>query len=207
MKKSNVESTHVMVRSLTLVILAACTVLIGCEEAKDKQPVVTMTQLDGAVKPETEPTTTQLEKDVTTTPKQGAVAAKPKPAATSNETTIPLMGEIGSSARWNSGWLDLTTPTDFLDGDRVRISVGGSATKVLVRLLSRGQSPDTGSGRIGGTIAVPGDRNIEISLKYDRKEIVQVSVHGGPDAWGIPLGGGNGPATIEEIEIIRTVTN
>lgn len=181
MKRNEVKCTLVMVQSLIVLVLAVCTLVTGCEKAQDEQPV-------------------------STTAKQDTVAAKPEPAPTSKEITISLMGEIGSSPRWGSGWLDLSVPTDFLNGDRIQIKVGGSATKVLFRLLSRGQSPGTSAGRIGGTITVPEDRIIEVTLKYDRKEIIQVSVHGGPNPWNIPLGGGNGSATIEEAEVIRIVT-
>ncbi len=176
-----VECSRVMVQCLIVVILAVCTLVTGCKKAQDEKPA---------------PATTEQE----------TVAVKPEPAPTSKEITIPLMGEIGVSTRWGSGWIDLEAPTDFLKGDRIRITVGGSATKVLVRLLSKGQSPDTNAGRIGGTITVPEDRIIEVTLKYDRKEIIQVSVHGGPNPWNIPLGGGNGPATLEEAEVIRIVT-
>ena len=138
---------------------------------------------------------------VSTTTEQKAVAAP-----TNKEITIPLLGEIGASSRWGSGWLDLGAPTDFLNGDRIRIKVGGSAAKILVRLLPKGQSPDTGTGRIGGTITVPENRIVEVTLKYDREDVIQVSVHGGAKPWNISLGGGNGPATIEEAEVIRIVT-
>ena len=176
-----VECSRVMVQCLIVVILAVCTLVTGCKKAQDEKPA---------------PATTEQE----------TVAVKPEPAPTTKEEiTIPLLGEIGSSPRWGSGWLDLATPTDFLNGDRFRIKVGGSATKVLVRLLSEGQSPDTSTGRIGGTITVPEDRIIEITLKYDRREIIQISIHGGPNPWNILLGGGNGPATLEEAEIIRIV--
>lgn len=191
MKRNEVKCTLVMVRSLIVVVLAVFTILTGCKKANDEKPVSTTTQQKAAAA-KTDPAPTS--KKITILP------------PTSKEITIPLMGEGGSSTRWGSGWLDLTAPTDFLNGDRIRIKVGGSATKVLFRLLSRGQSPDTSAGRIGGTITVPEDRIIEVNLKYDRKEIIQVSVHGGPNPWNIPLGGGNGPATIEEAEVIRIVT-
>jgi hypothetical protein len=181
MKRNEVECTRVMVRSLMIFIFAVGTLVTGCKKTTGEQSVSTTTQ-------------------------QKAVAVKPEPAPTSKEITIPLIGEKGVSSRWGSGWLDLSAPTDFLNGDRIRIKVGGSATKVLVRLLSNGQSPDTSAGRIGGTITVPADRIIEVNLKYDRRETIQVSVHGGPNPWDIPLGGGNGPATLEEAEIIRIVT-
>ena len=203
-----VEFSRVMVQCLIVVILAVCTLVTGCKKAQDEKPAPATTEQETvAVKPEPAPTTQQDESIVSKTTEQEAVAVKPKSAPTTKEEiTIPLLGEIGSSPRWGSGWLDLTTPTDFLNGDRIRITVGGSATKVLVRLLSKGQSPDTSAGRIGGTITVPEDRIIEVTLKYDRKEIIQVSVHGGPNPWNIPLGGGNGPATLEEAEVIRIVT-
>lgn len=181
MKRNDVERTHVIFRNIIVVVLAVFTIVTGCKKAQDEKPASATTE-------------------------QETVAVKPKSAPTTKEEiTIPLLGEIGSSPRWGSGWLDLATPTDFLNGDRFRIKVGGSAIKVLVRLLSEGQFPDTSAGRIGGTITVPEDRIIEITLKYDRREIIQISVHGGPNPWNIPLGGGNGPATLEEAEIIRIV--
>jgi len=111
-----------------------------------------------------------------------------------------LHGGIGSSSRWGSGWLDLAATTDFKKGDRLRLSIGGSATKVLIRLLSRGESPDDAVGIIG-EFSIPPSRNIEVTLKEDRKSVIQISVHGGPNPWGkFPLGGGNGPATLQSAE-------
>lgn len=208
MKRNDVERTHVIFGNIIVVVLAVFTIVTGCKKAQHEKPASATTEQETvAVKPESPPPT-----------KQEPVAVKPKsPPPTKKEpvvvkpedpppreTIIPLLGEIGSSPRWGSGWLDLEAPTDFLKGDRVRIKVGGSASKILVRLLSKGRSPDTSAGRIGGTITVPEDRIVEVTLKYDRKEIIQVSVHGGPNPWNIPLGGGNGPATIEEGELIRS---
>jgi hypothetical protein len=111
-----------------------------------------------------------------------------------------LPGEIGASSRWGSGWLDLAPPADFKKGEKLRLTLGGSAAKVLVRLLARGDSPDDPSGVLG-EYTVPPSKVVEVALKDEYKTIVQVSVHGGPNPWGkYPLGPGNGPATLRTVE-------
>ncbi len=189
MKRNDVERTHVIFGNIIIVVLAVFTLVTGCKKTWDEKPTPARTEQETvAVKPESPPPT-----------KKGPVVVKPvPPPPTKKEITIPLLGKIGSSTPWGSGWIDLEAPTVFLKGDRIRIKVGGSASKVLVRLLPKGRSPDTSAGRIGGTITVPEGRIVEVTLTYDRKEIIQVSVHGGPKPWNISLGGGNGPATIEE---------
>ncbi len=115
-----------------------------------------------------------------------------------------LAGESGSSPRWGSGWLDLATITDFAAGDLLRLRIGGTASKVLVRLLPEGKFPDSSVGILGGPVTVPENRIVEVVLDKDRKGIIQISVHGGPNPWGkFPLGGGNGLATIDSAEIQR----
>ncbi len=180
MKRNDVKRTHVIFQNIIVVVLAVFTIVTGCKKAQDERPASATTE-------------------------QETVAVKPKstPSNSKEEIIQPLLGEIGASPRWGSGWLDLAVPTDFLKGDRIRLKIGGSASKILVRLLPRGRSPDTSTGLIGGTITVPEDRIVEVTLKYDRREIIQISVHGGPNPWNRPLGGGNGPATIEEAEVIR----
>jgi len=115
-----------------------------------------------------------------------------------------LEGEPGSSPRWGCGWLDLTAPMDFSQGDRLRLKIGGTATRIMVRLLSRGMYPETSAGIVGGPITVPENRIVNITLETDRREVIQISVHGGPNPFDkFPLGGGNGPATLETAERIR----
>jgi len=139
--------------------------------------------------------TTVTEKQLGTAP-ESEIESKP-------EVEL-LAGEIGSSSRWGSGWLDLATTIDFDKGDRLRLQIGGMAEKILVRLLPRGVSPDEPHGIVGGAITVPENRIVEVVLNTDRKEIIQISVHGGPNPWGrYPLGSGNGPATIQAAELIR----
>lgn len=115
----------------------------------------------------------------------------------------PLTGTIGFSSRWGSGWLDLEVVTDFRKGDRLRLTIGETADRILVRLLPKGVSPDESVGIIGGVVAVPKNRIVEVALDTDRKGITQISVHGGPNPWGrFPQGSGNGPATLEAVELI-----
>lgn len=52
-----------------------------------------------------------------------------------------LAGAIGSSSQWGSGWLDLAPPVDFTKGERLKLLIGGTANKILVRLLPREHRP------------------------------------------------------------------
>lgn len=116
----------------------------------------------------------------------------------------PIVGAAGASSQWGSGWMDLAPPMDFKKGDKLRMHLGGSAEVVLVRLLPRGAAPESDTGIVGGALTVPKSRVIDVSLPLDRKQIVQISVHGGPNPWGrFPLGGANGPATITSIELLK----
>jgi len=123
------------------------------------------------------------------------------PGTVSSQT---LAGAPGSSSQWGSGWLDLAPAVDFAKGEHLKLFVGGSADKILVRLLPKGASPDTSTGIIPGVVNVPKSRIVVVILPEDRKQVVQISVHGGPNPWGkFPLGGGNGPATIESAERVK----
>lgn len=114
-----------------------------------------------------------------------------------------LSGDIGSSRNWGSGWLDLWQTMDFKKGDTLRLTVGGTASQIVVRLLSAGTDPNTPSGIDGGIISVPDNRVVDMVLSEDHENVVQISVHGGSNVWGLfPLGGGNGPASLVEVEII-----
>lgn len=114
-----------------------------------------------------------------------------------------LPGKKGASVQWASGWLDLSAPTAFYRGDRLRIRVGGTAKKILIRLLPSGGDAGQSSGAVA-TVAVPDDQIVEITLTEDRPKIQQISVHGGANPWGqYPLGPENGPATLESVTLIR----
>jgi len=116
-----------------------------------------------------------------------------------------LVGKIGSSLEWGgSGWLDLDTPTDFVKGDRFRVKIVGTAAKILIRLLPKGIPPGLPQEIIGSAITVPESRIVEVSLDTDFKGIIQISVHGGPNPWGMyPLGANNGPAALAAAELCR----
>jgi len=115
-----------------------------------------------------------------------------------------LSGKTRSYPEWGSGALLLSTPTDFPKGTKLRLTIGGSAEKVMVRLLPEGDSPDSTSGIVGSPITVPKDRVVEVTLDTARNRVTQISVHGGPNPWGkFPLPGSNGPATVEAIDVIR----
>jgi len=115
-----------------------------------------------------------------------------------------LSGKTDASSSWGSGWLDLDTPTDFGKGDVLRLSIGGTAQKVLVRLLPQGQPTGSSTGILRETISVPKNRVVEITISSDRKDIIQISVHGGSNPWGkFSLGWDNGSATIESADLIR----
>lgn len=115
---------------------------------------------------------------------------------------VSLDGTTGSSSHWGSGWLDLATPIDFQKDTRLRVRVGGTAKKIFVRILSKGISPDSSRGIVGGAITIPENRVVEVRLDVDRKGIKQISVHGGPNPWNKQLGPINGPATLEAVEVL-----
>ena len=113
-------------------------------------------------------------------------------------STLP--GTVGASPQYASGWIDFPQPVDFAKGDRLRLVIGGSATKILLRMLSKGHSRDSSEGLLGGVIDVPKTRVVELTLGENRAQVVQISVHGGPNPWGkFPLPG-NGPATLQAVE-------
>lgn len=106
-----------------------------------------------------------------------------------------LVGTIGASPQWGSGWIDVSS-MDLDAGNHLRLVIGGSAEKILVRILRQGESPDSAAG-ILDQFVVPENRVIDLKLDQAFKDVHQISVHGGPNPWGqFPLGGGNGPATL-----------
>jgi hypothetical protein len=126
------------------------------------------------------------------------------PAHSSETKGSPLNGQTGTSVQWGSGWIDLASPVDLAKGDVLRLKVGGSAQKVMVRCLAKGKSSDSTDGLVGDVVIVPKDRIIEIRLNSSRSKVVQISVHGGPNPWGMyPLGQSNGPATFDSAILIR----
>lgn len=121
------------------------------------------------------------------------------PSALQAQTAVAC--QPGSSPQWGSGWCDFPSPVAFQKGERLRLAIGGSATKIIVRLLPKGIDPNTTVGVIPTSFTVPSTRLLEVTMPHDAPAIVQISVHGGPNPWGqYPLGAGNGPATISGVE-------
>ena len=119
-----------------------------------------------------------------------------------SQTATVLHGAVGRDPHWASGWIDLA-PTNFFKGDQLRLSVGGTAKKVVVRLLEDPRRADSSEGVIG-VFPVGQDRIARVTIDADHKEIRQLSVHGGPNPWNqYDLGEGNGPATLSGVEVIR----
>lgn len=113
-----------------------------------------------------------------------------------------LTGKIGlaSGPEWQSSWIDLTNATNFRKGEKLKIMVRGSAENVVVRLLPSGAHPTSSDGIIGNVTKVPKDGVLQVQLSEDRRNVVQISVHGGQKAWDISLGGKNGPVTLISVE-------
>lgn len=111
-----------------------------------------------------------------------------------------LLGDTNVDRKYGSGWLDLDELTTLHAGASLQLKIGGSAKYVLVRLLPNGKSRDQKVG-ILGRYPVPTGRLLVIPLKNDQSDIAQISVHGAPKAWDLSLSPGNGPATLEQVEI------
>ena len=119
------------------------------------------------------------------------------------QTPEGLRGSVGKDPRWNSGWIDFAQPTSFYKGDQLRLTVGGTATKVVVRLLDDPRRADSPEGVVG-VFTVGAERIVRITLDADYRGIQQISVHGGPNPWNLyDLGGGNGAATLSAAQVIR----
>lgn len=107
----------------------------------------------------------------------------------------------GASPQWKSGWCDFGTPVSFNQGERLRLAVGGSAKQIIVRLLPRGTDSNTTIGVYPTLLNVPENRFVEFTVPNNTSDIVQISVHGGPNPFGqYPINPGNGPATISGVE-------
>jgi hypothetical protein len=120
--------------------------------------------------------------------------------ASSAHAADTMPGTVGASTQYGSGWIDFPQPVDFSKGERLRMVIGGSATKILIRMLAKGQSRDGSDGLLGGVIDVPKTRVVDLMLGENRAQIIQISVHGGPNPWGKFPMPGNGPATLQAIE-------
>jgi len=113
-----------------------------------------------------------------------------------------LTGKIGSASGqdWQSSWIDLTKATNFQRGERLKITLRGSAENLVVRLLPSGAHPSSSDGIVGDVRKMPKSGVLQVQLPEGRRNIVQISVHGGQKAWDISLGSKNGPVTLVGVE-------
>lgn len=108
-----------------------------------------------------------------------------------------LHGKIVSSVEWGSGYIKLQSAINLHKGDTLRIEIGKTAQKIVVRALSRGESPDEPVGIIKD-FNVPSNRILIVPLMSNMNNILQISVHG-RDPWDQYGWINNGDATIKHI--------
>lgn len=110
----------------------------------------------------------------------------------------------GSSKKFNSGWVNLVESVDIHKGDKLVLDIGGTAKRVIIRLLPKGKSSDLSVGILPVVYEVPTNRNLAIELTDEHLGVSQISVHGGPKPWDkFPIEVDNGPATLESVRIQR----
>jgi hypothetical protein len=132
-----------------------------------------------------------------------AVLTANRPVSGQSCVTV-LAGRTASSSTWASGWLDLANPLNLEKGETLRLTVAGSATKIVVRLHPKGADPDSTAGVVPVVLSVPMNRVVELIVPADSPNVVQISVHGGSNPWNqFLLGSGNGPATLLRAERVR----
>ncbi len=115
-----------------------------------------------------------------------------------------LQGTYGASQEWKTGWLDLAAITDFRAGDTLELSLSGPAVKIMVRLLEQDASADSPTGVLGDAMPVPSGHVVSVVLPSDYPRIKQISVHGGPNPWGLfDLGRDNGGVVLLRARVRR----
>ena len=117
----------------------------------------------------------------------------------------PMPGSKGSAAGdgWQSSWLDLKPALGFKRGETLKITVQGPAENIVVRLLPADSDPGSPDGIEGDVRKVPADKVVVVKLAADRPGVKQISVHGGREAFGIPLGGNNGNVRLMSVERVK----
>jgi len=125
-------------------------------------------------------------------------------------TVIGQDGQLNCKygANSDSGWCDLNPPINLSQGTCLKLSIGGTAKKVLIRVLEEKNNYSECVGLInncqGSNIhKVPNNRKIIVRLSSNYSNVKQISVHGGPRAWEFELGRNNGPATLREVKIVN----
>lgn len=109
---------------------------------------------------------------------------------------------------WNFSQYSLDTKLKFVFGSS---AVG---TKVMLRLLPKGSTPDSPDGSIERvyTVAREGDDGVIVVSLRDfpadvRGPVIQIGVASGQEAWGNSLGGNNGRVVPSRVELIPSGTS
>jgi hypothetical protein len=107
--------------------------------------------------------------------------------------------------RLGTSWIEFEQAKNLTGGTAIKLVLKPTGVKrVLVRLLRAGNSPDKQDilvGRIPEPVRPDGVVKVHLTQNYDN--IIQLSVHGNPNPFDIPLGVDNGPAAIIYAELIR----
>lgn len=121
-------------------------------------------------------------------------------AGSASGATLPCSIGNDADADITAGWCNLNPPLDFKNGDRIKLNLAPGAARVLVRLLPTPANPRTATGLISGWYPVQND-SVTVVLTEDVRDIKQISVHGGPAPFGIPLGNGNPAPALIGVEL------
>lgn len=106
-----------------------------------------------------------------------------------------------SGSNWQSAYMDLDPVRDFKKGDRIVIRVEGSAEWVKVRLLPQSGNPSQPTGIVSTKMKVPAGGKLSVTLREDRPQIKQISVHAGKEAWSEVLNPKGGEIKIIGIDV------
>jgi hypothetical protein len=112
----------------------------------------------------------------------------------------PLNCKFGSSAKWGSGSCSLKPAITLNKGQCVRVTVGGTAKQVILRVIRAGENPGKENTFLGEKVTLGPGRMVVVEVPKDLDKVKTINVHGGKRAWSVVFDEGNGPATVEQVE-------
>lgn len=132
--------------------------------------------------------------------KKCELCKKCEPCDTSSSPNCEFVrfnGRIDNDRHWKSAWIDVTPPMELPSGTKVRVKVGGTAQRMILRVLRVGDDENTLIGVTGDIIDIPENREVEVTLDNTFSNVRQISVHGGSNPFGsFPMGDENGHVTL-----------
>jgi serine/threonine protein kinase len=111
-------------------------------------------------------------------------------------------GTIGADVEIGSGWMDFGNPIQLPKGTKLRLTLGGDAECVAIRLLEASVSPDMNTGVVHEEKGLPSNRVIDFVIGADYENVIQLSVHGRRPWNHCSSVAENGAATITKAEYI-----